>query len=1194
MGQNHPSFARPFVRWVALAIAFLFTVPLLAQTAARVHGTVTDQTGAVIPGAKVSATNVRTQVKREVVANAEGLFTMEGIDPGIYNIVVQAKGFAQSVMSNLEVNVAGIYEEDFKLTIGTSGQIVEVVANQVAVQTSDSTISRAITLKDIDTLPALNRTPITLAVFQPGVQVNPGDTSYSRIGGQRLGSNNATLDGIDVNDSVVPRLGLSMTANNTDSVGEFRIVTQGAKAEYGRNAGGQVEMITRTGTNQYHGNAFDYLRNTDLNANDYFNKQSGGQRPQFIQNIFGGSFGGPIKKNKLFIFGNLQMRRTHQQIVRNRTVLTAAAKQGIFTYCANGAASCPGATSTYNIAANDPRGIGIDKYMKTFMAIAPDPNNTDVGDGMNTAGYRFNGPNNSMEDQFTIRGDYNITDRMKTFLRWSWQRNSSIDSLNSADAPYPGLPQGTQGGHRWGFSVGHDWTITNNLVNEARVGYQSASVAFVRPQRIAGATVITNLFNPDPINSAYPQGRNSPVEDFIDNMTMTHGKHIFKWGGKISYTKQVGYNDGGIWYNITTGTGNGNTPLIPAALAGIGSTQQTQFQSLYNDVLGRMDSVAHTFYSNDLSTFVDAGVSRTRDYRLHEHGYYFQDDWKVLPNLTLNLGIRWELFLPPYEADNKQAYVANANEISPTTPATDLTVARGANWYKTDWNNFAPRVGFAWDVRGDGKTAVRGNYGVFYDRVIGAVASGVDGATPGFSQSGTILPATLTSAQLASYGCAATVPVGDVRVSDCLPVAPKPASPSLTLPISNRTTTIELMNPNLRTGYVHSFSLTVQRELLPNTILEVGYVGNLGTKLFMLQDMNQIHVVESGFLSAFKELQAFQSTGAAPSASNPLVKMFGTAGAAITAMGSTNVSRGNVGTAANTVDRSYNSKYAAAGLPQTWLRNYPQYNLVEEGTNAGHSYYHALQVSLRRQVGALKTTLNYTWSHSIDTLNPGGSATSSAGDGNGFASPVDNFNLLANRANSDFDHRQSFNASVSYTLPVGRGKRFGSGWSKWLDTFAGGWEVGSVVILQDGAPFSVSSTRTTYSNDANTYADYNGATKNIGNLVKKADGSVWWMSAADLANFAYPAAGTYGTSGRNAFRLPGYFDIDSSLVKRFKITERQGLTFRAEAYNLINHSNFTTLGTSLTSPSTFGKLSGTTGPAGTSARNLQLTLRYDF
>ena len=1220
----------PLLRWTALAIVMLLTVPLLAQTGARIDGTVADQTGAVVPNAKITALNVKTQIAKQATSNAQGLYLITPVDPGIYNITVEATGFTKSVMNGVEVNVAGTYTADFKLTVGSTSESVEVVANQVTVQTSESAISRAITLKDIDTLPQLGRTPITLAVYQPGVQINPGDTSYSRVSGQRLGSNNTTLDGIDVNDSVVPRLGLSMTANNTDSVGEFRIVSQGAKAEYGRNAGGQVELITRSGTNTMHGNAFDYLRNTVLNANDFFNKNFVGTptpRPKFIQNMFGGSYGGPILKNKLFIFGNYQGVRTRQEVIRNRTVYTAAAKQGIFTYCTITPAAgtpCPDANrSTYNFAAADLRAIGVDPQVKKILALIPNPNNTDIGDGMNTAGFRFNNPNNSYSDQFTIKGDYNITDRMKTFLRWSWQRNSSIDSLNSADAPYPGMATGTQGGHRWGYSIGHDWVISNTLANEVRVGHQSATTNFLRPQRLQGPTYITNLVT-DPISSAYAQGRNSPVYDIIDNMTWTKGNHIFKWGGKIAFTKQWGFRDDGIWYNVTTSsTANGNTPTVPATLSAISSAQKTQYQSLYNDMMGRMDSVAHTWYSNDLNSFQDAGISRSRNHSLKEHGYFFQDDWKMFRNFTVNLGVRWELFLPPVELDGRQATIANAGQITPTNTSTALTIQKSSEWYKTDWNNFAPRAGFAWDVKGDGKTAIRGNYGLFYDRNTGATVSLADLNTPGFSQSATLFPQTMSAAQLASYGCSA--PLGDVRFNDCVPISAKPAAPSLTLPVSTRTTSIVLFNPSLRTGYVHSFSLTMQREVVRNTILEVGYVGALGVKLFMDRDFNQLRT-PGDFLQSFKELQTYNAggafTGALAPATNTLVKAFmgysqSTANAtyaptagqpcsaqpnpllcanrqAIAQLGATNITNGNVGTAANTLDRSFNSLYAGAGLPQTYLRNYPQFNQVIVGTNDGHSYYNALQVSVRRYVGALRVNANYTFSRSIDTLNPGGSATSSAADGNGFTSVLDNFNLRSNKAISDFDHHHSFNGSVIYAMPFGAGQRFGSSWPKWLDTAIGGWEIGELIIVQDGAPFTVSSTRTTFSNVSNTYANFNGPSRHIGQIVYKPDGSVWWLSANDLNNFSYPAAGEYGNVGRNVFRLPGYFDIDMSLVKRFKITERHVVTFRAEAYNLLNKTNFSGLSTSLTTPSTFGKLSSTTGPAGTSARNLQLTLRYDF
>lgn len=1169
-----------------LLVAMLVGVSLFAQTNnGRITGTVTDPSGAVVPNAKISALNVKTHTAKEATSNEQGSYTIPAVEPGVYTVTATASGFSKTVVSNLAVEVSGTAEADFSMKVGSGNETVEVAANAVAVQTTESAKSNVITMKDIDTLPALNRTPITLAVFQPGVQVSAGDVSFSRINGQRQGSNNTTLDGIDVNDSVVPRLGLSLTANNSDSVGEFRIITQGAKAEYGRNAGGQVELITRSGTNAFHGNAFDYLRNTDLNANDFFNKNTATpiDRPKFIQNIFGGSFGGPIKHNRLFIFGNYQGRRTRQEVVRNRTVLTAAAKQGIFTYKSGGA------IQTYNIAANDPRGIGVDPQVKKIFAMLPDPNNCDVGDGLNTCGFRFNGPNNSYEDQFTIKGDANVTDRIKVFLRWSWQRNSSIDSLNNADATFPGQLAGTQGGHRWGNSMGGDWTISNTLVNEARYGHQSAQVAFVRPARLAGPTWVSNLYT-DPISSSYAQGRNSPVDDIIDNVTKTWRSHVFKMGMKYSRTSQVGYNDSGIWYNLTDALANGNVPVVPATLSSLPSGTQTTFQQLYNDVLGRMDSIAHTFISNDLSTFQAPGITRTRTHVLQEHGYYFQDDWKVSRNLTLNLGVRWELFLPPVEQSGAQATIQNAGQVTPTNTATNLTIQQSTKWYNTDWNNFAPRLGFAWDVTGDGKTAVRGNYGMFYDRMIGATVSLTDSNTPGFSQGGLTTPQTLTAAQLSAAGCGAA-PAGDVRFNDCIPLPATPGAPALTPSVGTRSTSIVIFEPNLRTGYVHSFGLNVQREITRNTIVEAGYVGNLGVKLFMDRDMDQMHI-DGDFLGAFKEIQANVLSGTPVSASNSLVKIFGSPANAISSLGKSNFQLGNVGAAANTLDRSFNSKYAAAGLPQTYLRAYPQFNQLIVGDNSGRSYYHALQLSVRRNTGALRLSANYTYSHSIDNISV---------DGNGFTTAIDNYNLAANRANGDADHRHSGNASVSYSLPFGQGKRWGSGWNRAVDSLLGGWEVGQVWIIQDGSPFTVNSQRTTRhltgtgtTGTSTTWADFSGDT--TGHAVQNSDGSVSWFSATQIAGFGFPAAGTYGTSGRNHFRGPGYFDVDASLVKRFKVTEGQSFTFRAEAYNLFNKTNFTNPGVNMNNiaTGTFGRLTSTTGPAGTGARNLQLTLRYDF
>jgi hypothetical protein len=276
-----------------LILALLTAVCFGQTNTGRIEGTVQDSSGAVVPTARIVATNDQTRAKVETTANADGNFVLAGLQPGPYTLTVEAPGFRQTLIKGIDVETAATVTQIIKMQVGQVTESIQVEANVVAVKTSDSQVAEAITMRDIDVLPQLGRTPLTLAIYAtPGIQITQsgssagGDTSFSHVNGLRQGSNNSTLDGIDVNDSVAPRLGLSLTANNTDSVEEFRVVTDGGKAEYGRNAGAQVELITRSGTNSFHGNAFDYLRNTDLNANDFFNNSSGVARPVFIQNLF--------------------------------------------------------------------------------------------------------------------------------------------------------------------------------------------------------------------------------------------------------------------------------------------------------------------------------------------------------------------------------------------------------------------------------------------------------------------------------------------------------------------------------------------------------------------------------------------------------------------------------------------------------------------------------------------------------------------------------------------------------------------------------------------------------------------------------------------------------------------------------------------------------------------------------------------
>jgi hypothetical protein len=307
--------------------------------------------------------------------------------------------------------------------------------------------------------------------------------------------------------------------------------------------------------------------------------------------------------------------------------------------------------------------------------------------------------------------------------------------------------------------------------------------------------------------------------------------------------------------------------------------------------------------------------------------------------------------------------------------------------------------------------------------------------------------------------------------------------------------------------------------------------------------------------------------------------MFGSPELAIANIGAVVVAQGAVGSAADSIDRTFYTRYAQAGLSPFYLRSYPQFTRLVVGGNHGRSYYNSFQFSVRRQTGALKFSANYTFSKSMDNISA---------EGVNFTSPIDNFNVRLNRARGDYDIPHAFNASVIHALPVGKGRRLAGNAPGWVDTALGGWEIGALARWQSGRVLSYLSGRATGPTTASSYAQYSGD-RNIGAVMRKGDG-VYWLTPEEIGRFSYPEAGDTGNGGRNAFRGPRFFDIDLSLVKKFKIAERHAVTFRAEAYNLFNNANFGAPNASLATPASFGRISSTVG----NARILQAALRYDF
>jgi hypothetical protein len=529
----------------------------------------------------------------------------------------------------------------------------------------------------------------------------------------------------------------------------------------------------------------------------------------------------------------------------------------------------------------------------------------------------------------------------------------------------------------------------------------------------------------------------------------------------------------------------------------------------------------------------------------------------------VNLGLRYEFFGVPSETNGIQGVVDKAELINATAQLADLAVQPGRRLYNSDFNNFAPRIGIAWDPAGDGKTAVRANWGLFYDRLIGATTSYVDANTPGFS-----LP------NLPLYPNQKGT---DIRVSDGIPL-PHPDGNPVLQPPATRSTNVWMFSPNLRAGYVQHYSLTFQREIFRNTVVEAGYVGTHGVKLFMDLNLNQPRIYED-FLAAFLELQAFQNNGMPVSDSNTLVRIFGTEVAAIDAIGRTTIDRGEAGTAADSMDRVHYDKYPQAGVSDFYLRNFPQFDKVIVGTNDGRSYYNSFQLSLRRQSGALRFVANYTFSKTMDNIST---------EGNGFTSPIDNFNVRLNLAMSDYDVPHTFNSTFVYTLPVGKGHPYASSAPSWLDSLIGGWDVGLLALWQSGRVVSYLSGRSTGPTIVSSFANYTGD-RNIGKVMREGDG-VYWLTEEEISRFSYPAAGEIGTGGRNAFRGPRFFSVDISLAKKFRVSERQAVIFRAEAYNLFNNTNFATPNPDFSQKATFGRISSTIG----NPRMLQMALRYDF
>ena len=694
-----------------------------------VNGTVKDQQGAVVPGATVKLTNPNTGFTRTTTTSNDGGYVFPTISPGTYQIEVSAGNFKKSIVRDVQALVNNSIEVNIALELGDVSAVVDVTSNNIesVINTQDASIGNNFVPQQITQLPTDLRRVNDLLSLQPGV------TRDGYVSGGRSDQANITLDGVDVNDqqtggrtSQFSTEQDSVLRATTESVEEFRITTTNANANQGRSSGAQISLVTRSGTNNFHGVGFEFYRPTAFSANDFFSNLAGVERPSLARHIFGGAFGGPIKKNRAFFFYSFEGQRQTLDVPVVRTVPLASLGQGRLNFSGNlpGEISCvpipvPGCIPFHPITINLATlnqiysGVGINPAAVAVFADAATrfpANDTSVGDGLNTGGFRFNSPTTTSENTHIVRLDFNLTDKQSLFARGNYQ----FDNL-SGISQFPGTPSTSFWDHPVGFVVGHNWTISSDKVNNFRYGFTRQ--AFTQGGD-SDDNAITFRFVYNPLFFQRSLSRITPVQNITDDFTWIKGNHTIQFGGNVRIIRNTRSSLAGAYDDATTNpsfyaaSGRVVDRAITDAGFIIGGGQRANVQNAATALIGRFSQYSGNFTFDIDGSVLPRGTPSNRTFATEEYDGYIQDVWKPLRNLTLTLGLRYGLSRPVYEKDGFQVAPVeslgdffNRRVISSASgrPLNDLInfelagpVNNAPGFYKLDKNNFQPRVAIAW------------------------------------------------------------------------------------------------------------------------------------------------------------------------------------------------------------------------------------------------------------------------------------------------------------------------------------------------------------------------------------------------------------------------------------------------------------------------------------------------------------------
>lgn len=1250
----------------AAAVAALFLLPpaLTAQQATTsLNGVVTDPSGSVLPGAKITITREATGQALTAATNARGEYQFSQLAPGTWTVTVVVSGFAnQSKVGNLLVSEPATI--DFKMSVEAVSQTVNVSAETETLNTSDATLGNAISNKTIQALPMIDRNVPDLLSLQPGVLYlghivdTDSDSRTGTVNGVRSDQDNITMDGLDDNDQ---RSGLAFTGvlrETLDSIDEFRVTTGMANSDQGRAAGAQANLVTKSGTDRFHGGAYEYNRNTDTAANNFFNKNaeiaSGlpNKPGEYIRNTYGADVGGPVIKSKFFFFGNYEASHIRENAQVEQLVPEPSFQAGELQYTSHGNNVIQ---SPAQIAATDPKchangtcpwGPGVDPNILTLLGKYPKANGAALGDGVNNGSYSFSSPNPQNLNTSIARLDWNPATHQQLFFRGSLQDDTTDDPIWLPGQP----PEYTVRDNTKGLAAGDTWEITNNLVNDLRYGY--IRQGYSQAGTDCGAYVTSFRTLSTLTAETCSTTVHVPVHNIVDNMSWNHGNHTLSWGADLRLITNFSDSNGSSYGNADTNiqwlAGGGSiadsgSDLDPGAFhqPAVDSGDATNYSQDVGTLVGLIPYIAGQYnfqvqHGGQTGVALAPGTPVALNYYSKEFEWYIQDQWKVRPNLIVTLGLRHVLLQPPYETHGDQVQPTvdthtwflnrETKMLQGIADQPDLSFAPAgkvngkASYWSMQPTNFAPRLAVAWSP--DSKTSIRAGAGMYYDHFGEGIVD--------------------TFAKYGSFGLTTSItnPAGQYSVDNAPRFTSDTALPTLQGVSIPSTITYPFTPPNnintglaitwgvdskIKTPYTLAYDFSVQRELQHGFSIEGDYVGTFGRHLLQQLDLAEpLDLVDTKSGMDYFKAAAIMSRatyeGRASISPIPyfedLFPYLKTPGMSATQNIYSNVYVpnavvGNDSYALVVLDAYCDPSEGGLGCGpyedangNVTTRFYQrQFSSLYAWSSIGTSSYNAVQFTIRKQASnGLDLDASYTVSKSMDF----GSDTERASEftTNSFNFITNSFRPKSNLAPSDYDTRSLLTGDAIYPLPFGRGALVGSESGKLVNAVIGGWTLSGILRVSSGLPFSVQpplAYATNYQNVTPAVVTAPAAVQTHKHLVA---GLPEVFKNPTLLNngigrgtpLRYPYPGEGGS--RNYFRGDGYFEPDASLAKVWKTHEEQGFRFAWEVFNITNSARFDTNPVSsnggLNEAVTSGAGFGIYSSQLVQSREQQFSLRYDF